>query len=231
MYRLFFIVIVFFSINVAYGQAKKPNCKKDERVISNKNSQYYYPVLLKRYLNSDSTLTLKEKRLLYYEFVFQDEFKNDRNRLYKDSLRIFFAVDSLSTIDAEKIIQFSDSILIANPFNLRALNYRAYAFDFQKKTERTKGVIFRINAILEAILSSGYGLSPDAPFYVIRESDEYAVINAMGFLFEGKHEKIDGIYDYLTVSGSESGVEGLYFKVNTCTDSVESRRQKVESRK
>jgi hypothetical protein len=224
MRRISFFIIAFLFVSIAYGQInkpKEPNCNRNERLISSKNSQFYYPELMKRFLSSDTSLTLKEKSLLYYGFVFQDEFKNDRNRLYRDSLRIFFAVDSLTNMDAEKIIQFSDSILAVNPFNLRALNYRAYAFDYQKKSERTKGVIFRMNVVLEAILNSGYGLSPDSPFYVIRESDEYAVINAMGFLFAGKHEKIDGKYDYLTISGSDKGVEGLYFLVTTCNDKTE----------
>ena len=221
MHRITFFILAFLSVNFVYGQInkpKEPNCNRNERLISNNSSQFYYPALMKRYLNSDISLTPKEKHLLYYGFVFQDEFKNDRNRLYKDSLSIFFAIDSLSDMDAEKIVMFSDSILVVNPFNLRALNYRAYAFDYQKKGERTKGVIFRINVVLEAILNSGYGLSPDSPFYVIRESDEYAVVNAMGFLFDGKHEKIKGKYDYLSISGSDKGVEGLYFMVITCND-------------
>lgn len=220
MCRISFLVLAFFSASLIYGQVKPkaPNCNKNERLITNKSSQLYYPILMERYLNSDTTLNLKEKHLLYYGFVFQDKFKNDRNRLYKDSLSIFFAVDSLTSLDAEKIVQFSDSILVVNPFNLRALNYRAYAFDYQKKSERSKGVIFRINVILEVILNSGYGLSPDSPFYVIRESDEYALINAMGLLFEGKHEKVKGKYDYLKISGSKMGVEGLYFQVISCND-------------
>ena len=221
MRLLLVVFLASISVNLVYSQVnkpKEPNCKKNERLISNKNSLYYYPALLKRYLNSDTTLSLKEKRFLYYGFVFQEEFKNDRNRLYKDSLSIFFAIDSLTDLDAEKIVQFSDSILVVNPFNLRALNYRAYAFDYQKKSGRSKGVIFRINVVLEAILNSGYGLSIDSPFYVIRESDEYAIIETLGFLFEGKHEKIKGKYDYLTISGSEKGVEGLYFLVITCSE-------------
>ena len=132
MRRICFLVFTLFSVSLVYGQVnkpKEPNCNRNERLISNKGSQFYYPELMKRYLNSDTSLTLKEKSLLYYGFVFQDEFKNDRNGLYRDSLRIFFAVDSLTNLDAEKIIQFSDSILAVNPFNLRALNYRAYAFD------------------------------------------------------------------------------------------------------
>ena len=224
MHRICFLIFTLLSVSLVYGQVnkpKEPNCNRNERLISNKGSQHYYPKLMKRYLNSDSSLTLKEKGLLYYGFVFQDEFKNDRNRLYKDSLRIFFSVDSLSDLDAGKIIQFTDSILIENPFNLRALNYRAFAFDHQGKKERSRGVIFRINVVLSAILNSGYGLSSDSPFYVIRESDEYAVIDAMGFLFAGKHEKIDGKYDYLTISGSDKGVDGLYFLVTTCNDKTE----------
>ena len=218
MYRLSLLFLLFISVN-ALGQVNKPKapkCKSVQRAISKEGYATYYPKLLTRFLNSDKTLTLKEKRLLYYGFVFQKEFKNDRNKAYKDSLRIFFTMKNLTDLDAEKIILFSDSILAANPFNLRALNYREYAFEHTKEQERIKNVIFRINAVLEAILSSGHGLSTDYPFYVIRESDEYAVIDALGFYFGGKHEKVDGKYDYLSLEKNDKGIDGMYFYVNTC---------------
>ena len=218
MYRLSLLFLLFISVN-ALGQIKKPKapkCKSIRRAISKESYATYYPKLLTRFLSSDKTLTLKEKRLLYYGFVFQQDFKNDRNKAYKDSLRIFFTIKNLTDIDAEKIILFSDSILAVNPFNLRALNYREYALEHMKEQDRIKNVIFRINAILEAILSSGHGLSTDYPFYVIRESDEYAVIDALGFYFGGKHEKVNGKYDYLSLEKNDKGIDGMYFYVNTC---------------
>jgi hypothetical protein len=187
-----------------------------KKAISKEKTATYYPKLLKRFMSSDQTLTLKEKRLLYYGFVFQEEFKTDRNKQYKDSLRIFFTMKKLTDLDAGNIIHFSDSILAVNPFNLRALNYREYAFEQTSENERIKNVIFRIKSVLEAILSSGHGLSTDSPFYVIRESDEYAVIDALGFYFGGDHKKVADKYDYLSVMKNEKGIDGFYFYVNSC---------------
>ena len=225
MYRLFIFFIFLYSlplvnVNAQKRKPKEPKCKSTKKAISNDHSPNYYPVLLARFLKSDSSLNLKEKRLLYYGFIFQDEFKNDRNRTYRDSLSIFFSVDHLNDIDAGNVIRFSDSILVVNPFNLRALNYRALAFEQLGEDERYKGVIFRINTILEVILSSGHGLSPDSPFYVIRESDEYALIDALGFLFEGHKDKIEGKYDHLTVMGRDKSIKikGLYFFVFSCDE-------------
>jgi len=218
MHKLGLLVLLLVSVNI-YGQQKKPKapkCNSVRRAVVRDNSPTYYPELLARYLDSDNTLTLREKRLLYYGFVFQKEFINDRNKAYKDSLRIFFGLKDLTDLDAEKIILFSDSILTVNPFNLRALNYREYAFEHFKEKDRINNVIFRINTVLEAIFSSGHGLSTDYPFYVIRESDEYAVIDALGFYFGGKHERVDDKYDYLTLQKNNKGIEGFYFYVNTC---------------
>jgi len=218
MYRVFILFFLVLTVNVN-GQIRKhkpPKCKSVKKAISNENSLHYYPKLLERFLSSDKTLTLKEKRLLYYGFVFQDEYKNDRNKQYKDSLRIFFTMKKLTDLDAEHIIHFSDSILAVNPFNLRALNYREFAFEHTKEEERIKNVIFRIRSVLEAILSSGHGLSTDSPFYVIRESDEYAVLDALGFYFNGERKKIADKYDYLSVMKNDKGIDGFYFYVNTC---------------
>ena len=218
MFRVYLLLLLFVSVSVC-GQVSKmkpPKCKSVKKAVTKENSTTYYPNLLERFLSSDQTLTLKEKRLLYYGFVFQEEFKTDRNKLYKDSLRIFFTMKTLTDLDAENIIHFSDSILAVNPFNLRALNYREYAFEHTGESERIKNVIFRIKAVLEAILSSGHGLSTDSPFYVIRESDEYAVIDALGFYFGGDHKKVSDKYDYLSVMKNEKGIDGFYFYVNTC---------------
>ncbi len=223
MFRLSLLILFFISVNI-YGQGRKPKapkCKAVKRAITTESSSGYYPKLLDRYLKSDKTLNLNEKRLLYYGFVFRDEFKKDRNRAYKDSLRIFFSIKKLTDLDAQKIITYSDSILAVNPFNLRALNYREYAFEFTGEKERMEGVIFRINSVLEAILSSGHGLSTDLPFYVIRESDEYAVIDALGFHFSGERKKVDDKYDYLSVMENDKGIEGLYFYVITCNEETE----------
>jgi len=218
MFRLSLLILFFLSVNVC-GQNRKPKapkCKAVKRAVTAKSSSNYYPKLLDRFLRSDITLNLNEKRLLYYGFVFREEFKRDRNKAYKDSLRIFFSMKTLTDIDAQKIITYSDSILAVNPFNLRALNYREYAFEHTREKERMQGVIFRINSVLEAILSSGHGLSTDSPFFVIRESDEYAVIDALGFLFGGEHKKVNGKYDYLTIVKNDKDIPGFYFYVNTC---------------
>jgi len=218
MLRVYLLLLLFVSVSVngQVSRQKPPKCKTVKKTISRENSATYYPKLLKRFLESDKTLTLKDKRFLYYGFVFQEEFKTDRNKLYKDSLRIFFTMENLTDLDAENIIHFSDSILAVNPFNLRALNYREYAFEHTGEKDRIKNVIFRINAVLEAILSSGHGLSTDFPFYVIRESDEYAVIDALGFYFGGDHKKVKDKYDYLSVTKNDKGIDGFYFYVNTC---------------
>ena len=228
MYRLVIFVVFLYSLHSVHAQKRKqkePKCKNIKKVISDQHSPNYYPVLLDRFLKSDSTLNLKEKRLLYYGYVFQDEYKNDRNRNYKDSLSIFFSVDRLNDIDAGNVIRFSDSILVDNPFNLRALNYRALAFEHLGENKRYNGVIFRINTVLEVILSSGHGLSPDSPFYVIRESDEYALIDALGFMFEGHKDKIEGKYDHLTVIRNDDGakIKGLYFFVFSCDASSKDK--------
>jgi hypothetical protein len=211
-------IILTLSVNVITGQTKykAPDCKKIKKKISNEKGKYYYPDLMKRYLASDTTFTIKEKRLLYYGFVFSDEFRNDRNKIYKDSLRVFFRMKKLTSLDAVNMIRFSDSILVVNPFNLKALNYRAYAFENTGNKAGTKRVIYRINLVLEAILSSGHGLSTDSPFYVIRESDEYALVDVLGFLFEGHSDMVDGKYHKLKVTGGNKDIEALYFYVNTC---------------
>ncbi|GIZ07893.1 DUF4919 domain-containing protein [Flavobacterium sp. UMI-01] len=54
--------------------------------IKNNKSELYYPELMARFQKGDTTLTLNQKRHLYYGFTFQEKFKNFKFNGLLDSI-------------------------------------------------------------------------------------------------------------------------------------------------
>jgi len=75
------IIILIFScfVTLIIGQNKLDiNFESIKSTIENSDSEYYYPILLKRFNDFDSTLTRQEYALIYYGFSFQKD--NPKNR-------------------------------------------------------------------------------------------------------------------------------------------------------
>ncbi len=114
--------------------AKKPNYKKIEKEISREKSELFYPKLLQRFSISDSTMTLKEKRYLYYGYSFQENYSPYGHSGFGDSLKTVLQLEKHSEKELNKILRLSDSILAKNPFDLRVINYQLYALQKQNNT-------------------------------------------------------------------------------------------------
>jgi len=200
---------------------KSPDYKKIEKEISNKESDYYYPKLLTKYMISDTTMTLKEKRYLYYGYAFQDSYSPYGHSDFYDSLRTVLNNEKHSDEDLLKIIEFSDSVLVENPFDLRAINYQLYAFEKLEKEIEFDKKMNQMRIIVDALLSSGDGLKEETAFYVIETSHEYALLNILGFEFGGEQRLIEH-YDYLVVKNNSQEINGFYFDVSPCLNSLEN---------
>ena len=207
---------IAFSQNIKF---KKPNYKKIEKEISKEKSDYYYPKLLKKYMTSDTTMTLKEKRYLYYGYSFQDSYSPYGHSDFNDSLRMVLNKKKHNNEELLKIIKLSDSVLVENPFDLRAINYQLYAYDkLGKKIEFDKK-INQMRIIVDALLSSGDGLKKKTAFYVIYISHEYDLLNILGFEFGGEQSLIEH-YDYLKVAKNSQNIKGFYFDISPCLNSM-----------
>lgn len=217
MKRFYLITILLFS-QLVYSQEiipEKPDYKKIEKEIKNKKSAYYYPVLMQRFREADSSFTLEEKRHLYYGYTFQPGYSPYKINPYQDSIQAVIQKDTLIESDYPVLLRFADSLLVDDPFNLRALNVKLFVFDHYSDMHNFFLTIQRMNAIFDAILSSGDGTSKKTALYVIAVSHEYEVLGLIGFEFGGQQSLIEH-YDYLTVKENQYTIDGLYFDVSPC---------------
>lgn len=223
MYKKQLLILTFllgsflaFSQNV---ETENPDYKKIEKEIAKKKSELFYPKLMKKYINSDSTMTLKEKRYLYYGYSFQDAYSPYGHSDFSDTLREVLQKEQYTDEELNRIIELSDSILVDNPFDLRVINYQLYALDkLEKKIEFDKK-INQMRIVVDALLSSGDGLKKKTAFYVIYTSHEYDLLNILGYEFGGEQSLIDH-FDYLKVAKNSQNIKGFYFDVSPCLNSM-----------
>ncbi|WP_452223776.1 DUF4919 domain-containing protein [Lacinutrix chionoecetis] len=223
MMKYFFITLFLVAGLNSFGQDeiefKAPDYKKIEKTISKKKSDLFYKKLMKRFLDADSTMSLVEKRHLYYGFTFNEKYSPYSRSEFTDSLRTILNKPKLEETDFKNIIKFSNEIFKENPFDIRTYNYVMYAYDELGNKPELEKAIIKVNMIVDALLSSGDGISKKTAFYVIYTTHEYDLISILGFKFGGMQSLIEH-YDRLTLAENEYGFESFYFDVSPCLNSM-----------
>jgi len=217
MKRLLISILSIFIFSHSFSQAfefEKPDYKKIGKETKKKKSEFYYKKLFNRYLDGDTTFSLDEKRHLYYGFSFQEAYSPYGSSIYTDSLEVFYEKDTLTEVDFNEIIRFSKLVLEENPFDLRAINNLNFSYYSLGDKEFEKLYNYKFFMIIDAIMSSGDGISEESAFYVLYVAHEYDLINALGFRFGGEQSLINTGYDYLTLQDNEFGIAGFYFEIS-----------------
>ncbi|UAB80604.1 DUF4919 domain-containing protein [Marixanthomonas sp. SCSIO 43207] len=221
MKKIYLIVFIFVS-SLSYSQDwyfEKPNYTVIKKNIKKKKSNLFYESLMNKFQNADSTMTLEEKRHLYYGYIYDENYSPYSRSDFGDSLRVVLQKEKLDSLDLIRVVDFTDKMLLDNPFDLNAINYQLYSLEqigdkitFNKK-------VTQLRIIVDALMSSGNGKSKKEAFYVIYTSHEYNLLNILGFQFGGSQSLIEH-YDYLTLAENEAELEGLYFDVSPCLNSM-----------
>ncbi|CAL2060500.1 DUF4919 domain-containing protein [Tenacibaculum sp. 190524A05c] len=212
-------IVTSFVLNAQDWDFEKPDYDKIEKNIKEKDSNLFYELLMKRYKEADSTMTLKEKRHLYYGYQFDEKYSPYSTSDFSDSLRVVLNKKSLDSLDYTNIVTFTNKILEENPFDLRAINYQLFALEKKGDTASFNKKVIQLYIIVDSLLSSGTGKSKEDSFYVLFTSHEYDLLRILGFKFGGSQSLIEH-YDYLTLEKNEANIEGLYFDVSPCLASM-----------
>ena len=110
-------------------------------------------------------------------------------------------------------------MLLDNPFDLNAINYQLYSLEQMGNMSIFNKRVIQLKTIIDALMSSGNGKNKKEAFYVIYTSHEYDLLNILGFQFGGSQSLIEN-YDYLTLAENEAKIEGLYFDISPCLNSM-----------
>lgn len=209
------ITLLFALFFCTLGFSQNPDFKKIDhseikKKITPKDSKFYYPKLIEKYNQSDTSLTIEEKRALYYGFINSSKYSPYGSRDLTDKISTILNNYSIEKEDYEKIVEYSDLLLEENPFNINAINYMLYAYKQLENSSDAIKTTIKLQIINDAILSSGDGLTKETAYIVINTNHEYSLLSSLGYDFGGISSGVEQ-YDYLSIKENEQNIEGLYF--------------------
>ena len=182
--------------------------------ITDMEGDYYYPTIIGKYIKGDTTLVLEDYRMLYYGFSMQPSYAPlDDNMHYDNAIRFYSDhIESTDDLTINEIIRLTNVALLSQPFNLKLLNLMIYCYSV--KEDRTNIIRYtqQLNGVLEAILSTGSGISRHDPWYVIYRNDVIDVATLLG----GKLLKrlyITTDVEYFMLGERVGDIRGLYFNL------------------
>lgn len=218
----YFLLFITFLLSTVHSHAQdwqKPDYKSIEQNIKQDKTALYYKNLQKKFEDGDTSMTIKEKQHLYYGFQFQSGYSPYGGGDYYKSLNALFSKGKLDAEDYKKAILLCDSALADDPFSIRDLNRQINLHRKIGDTVKQQLYYNRMLIVVDAIMSSGDGLTDSTAYYVIAVTHEYDLLSVLG-LKSGGAQSLIGINDYLTIAENEEGIKGLYFDVSASMGSL-----------
>jgi len=214
---LLLIIWIFCMSGVLISQDENTQplkLKKLKKEIRKKKSPFYYPELFERYIKLDTSLTTEEFRYLYYGFTFQQGYSPYGTPELQDSLVSYLSRQELLRAEYEVAARIGGELLQESPFRLRETFITAVSYEMAGNL-RMSGVYFDFyEKQVDAIMSTGDGLSTNTAFVVIYIQDEYEIIEVLGFKFGENQYLLSGNYDMLELQENPYGIDALYFNVD-----------------
>jgi hypothetical protein len=130
-----------------------------------------------RYQQNETIMNLEDYRYLYYGYLFQEDFNPYRHNEATTKNESLYYKSSHTRAELDSIIAYAETALDDNPFDLTQMNFLIYALRSRGKVNRASIWQFRLNHLIQAIISSGTGDDPEHAWYVINPRHEYDIAN------------------------------------------------------
>ena len=219
---LFFLMILAAAaglsaaVNSQRPVSDPPDMDKIKQEVNDPSSKYYYPELFSRYQQNETVMNLDDYRHLYLGALFQEDFDPYRHGALDNKIEQLYYKEKHTRAELDSIISFAEEALTDDPFDLNQINYLIFALRQRGKTNRASIWQYRLNRLLEAILSTGNGLSPETSWIVIDPKHEYSLINFQKAVAE-KSEFKQPFYEYVSLRPDPNQPQGrpagYYFNI------------------
>jgi hypothetical protein len=191
----------------------KPDYEQIRLNIEDTRSDLYYPKLWERYQQGDSTMTLEEKRHLLYGYVFQESYSP---YAIVDRMEQIYALsnkDNQTKQEWEELVSLLDPALKTQPFNVQFLIFQALAYRGLDRAAEADGNAEKLRIILDALFSTGDGLSKETALHIVAVYQEYNLLLLNNFSIQSQALTEDW-YDVLTLRPNRRGIEKLWFNIS-----------------
>lgn len=161
---------------------EKPDLEAIEDSVLNPAGRFYFPRLQERFEANDTIMTPLEYRYFYLGYMFQEDYDPYRISQFNDSTEALVnRPGEITKHDAEQIFSFSEKALWDNPLDLRQMSFLIHFLRQKGKPIRAKFWEYRLQNLLNAILSTGTGLDMDNAWYVVYPMHEYDLLQFLGY--------------------------------------------------
>lgn len=196
---------------------ERPDMDKIKQEVTDPSSRYYYPKLMKRYEQNETVMNLQDYRHLYLGTIFQEDYNPYRRSVLDSKITDLYYKTGHSRAELDTIISYAETMLLDSPFDLSQINFLIYALRKRGKDNRANIWQYRLNHLLEAILSTGTGADTENAWVVIDPKHEYNILNFQNAVAE-KATFVEPYYDYITIKpeskAHEKQPDGYYFNIH-----------------
>lgn len=206
--QLFVLGIVFlFSINTIGQVISNVDFNEVERITKNERSDFFYPDLMKRYVDNDTALSSFDYFFLYYGYIYSKDYNPYSVSKKKEKL-----IKYIKERNYKKIIKTGEKMLKKDPLNLEVLFSMFMSYMETKQKSKADIYAHKYYKIIRTILDSGDGKAEESAFVVTKVRDEYEVLSVLNL--ESTGQALVGNCDKLKLkTPNEYGLEQLYFNV------------------
>lgn len=206
-------LLALFGLQGQEQEFQSPDYAEIEKVTKDKDSEYYYPQLMARFNNADTTLTIEHLRALYYGSMFQKGYSPYGMSPNRNELNAILSKDTMDKADYAKALEYVNGILEESPFNIRDLYLLVTLQHDLGDTTAARQTYIKRSMVIDAIVSTGNGLEEETAWHVVSVSHEYDLLRVFGFTFGGTQSLTNNCRDHLEVEENEYDIKGLYFNV------------------
>ncbi|MCH5335576.1 MAG: DUF4919 domain-containing protein [Alistipes sp.] len=207
------LILPLLLLAAMTSAAKTPDEDDIAEKTFNASSKYYYPNLMMRYRNGDTTLDEEDYHYLYYGFAYDDNYRPlDPNKALD---RLFALIETLNienpdVVHLHDIISAGEEVMVRDPFSPKVLNIMAYAYGALGESLKEKVFYNHLNNIISTIESSNDGLTTKTPRHVLMFSHARDAIASHGLEFRTS-KIMNRSVEYIPLEKPDGKVKGYYF--------------------
>jgi len=212
------LVILFLILigNNSFAQEEIPDIrhvKPDYTVIKeathDANSIYFYTQLMRKFKNGQQ-MDMEEKRHLYYGTLFQEGYDKDYTSDLLNDMQVILDKQNPTDADFDDLLDYSQKILEENPFDLAALNYATWVYRKKGMDLQNQLAMIQFSTIVDAIFSSGDGITEKNAFHVIHHRDKAFIPRVIGYRAT---PEADFDNDYIPLKENKKGIQGFWYYI------------------
>ncbi len=171
------------------------------------NSQLYYPKLIAKFQDNDSTLKLDDYQYIYYGFIYDSRYNPSANNPLEDTLAKYY-----KTGFYDKSVVLAKQILESDPLNVEVIFTLSYSYKKLGQSDLATKTSKKARKIIATIVQSGDGHTLESAFVIINQRDEYQVANELKL--QRSDNMLTGNCNFVRyLSPNTFDIESLFFNI------------------